>query len=74
MEVDKTTMNAYEKLQKREHSLKRLRSQLRYGRITEEVFREKEAQVLKRYRLTPEEERAIDLHMQMVRQRQRKRK
>ena len=73
--MDKTTMNAYEKLQKREHSLKRLRSQLRYGRITEEVFRgEKEAQVLKRYRLTPEEERAIDLHMQMVRQRQRKRK
>lgn len=70
--MDRTTMIAYEKLQKREHSLKWLRSQLRYGRITEEVFREKETQVLRKYRLTPEEERATDLHMQMVRQRQRK--
>ena len=70
--MDRTTMIAYQKLQKREHSLKWLRSQLRYGRITEEVFREKEAQVLRKYRLTPRRS-GYHLHMQMVRQRQRKR-
>lgn len=69
--MDKHTLRAFEKLQKREHSLKWLRAQWALGRITQEVFREKEAQVLKQYRLTPDEERAIDLHNKIIQQRKR---
>lgn len=69
--MDKLTMGAFEKLQKREHLLRSMRNQRALGRITQEVFKEREAAILKKFKLTPEEERAIELHNQMIQQRKR---
>lgn len=67
--MDRLTARAYEKLQKREHRLRATRNRLALGRITQAEFKEEEARILKQYRLTPEEERAIDLHTKMIQQR-----
>lgn len=61
--MDKLTMKAFEKLQKREHLLRVTRDRMALGRITREEFRKEEAAILERFRLTSEEERAYDLYI-----------
>ncbi|WP_287021558.1 hypothetical protein [Cohnella sp.] len=63
---DKLVMAALEKLQKREHLLRVARNQMALGRITEEEFRKREAEILDRYRLTVSEERAYNLYLRMI--------
>ncbi|MGG4034225.1 hypothetical protein ABEV74_11080 [Paenibacillus cisolokensis] len=70
--MDKLTMRAFEKLQKREHSLRVLRDQLGLGRITREVFRLESSKVIERYQLTDDEQRAYDLYCKVQQQRKRK--
>lgn len=65
-------MNAFTKLQKREHLLRVLRDQMGLGRITREVFRQQEAQIIERYKLTDDEQRAYDRHCKVTDQRKRK--
>jgi len=67
--MDKLVMRAFEKIQKREHLLRAARNQLALGRITREVFREKEADLLSKYELTPEEERAYEQYNKVQQQR-----
>lgn len=64
--MDKIMFQVFEKLQKREHFLRVTREQRALGRITEEEFRKREAQILERYRLTLGEERAYDLYLRMT--------
>ncbi|WP_068783193.1 hypothetical protein [Paenibacillus phocaensis] len=63
--MEKKLMEAFEKLQKREHLLRVARHQMQLGRITEEEFRKREAQILDRYRLTLGEQRAYNLYLRM---------
>ncbi|GIO39279.1 hypothetical protein J41TS12_41400 [Paenibacillus antibioticophila] len=63
--MEKILIDAFEKLQKREHLLKVIREQRGLGRITQEEFKKQEAQILDRYRLTLGEERAYDLYLRM---------
>jgi len=63
--MEKQLIEAFEKLQKREHLLRVARHQMQSGRITEEEFRKREAQILDRYRLTLGEQRAYDLYLRM---------
>lgn len=67
--MNKLVMGAFEKLQKREHSLRVLRDQMGLGRITREVFRQESLEVIERYKLTDDEQRAYDLHIKMQNQR-----
>ncbi|WP_010271299.1 hypothetical protein [Paenibacillus senegalensis] len=62
--MDKHTQRAFEKLEKREHLLRAARDQRALGRITPEMFRKKEAEILERYALTAEEEQAYNKHNQ----------
>ena len=64
--MDRHTFQAFEKLQKREHLLRAARDQMGLGRIKREEFRKREAEILSRYSLTPEEQRAYDLHLRMT--------
>ncbi|GIO36182.1 hypothetical protein J41TS12_10430 [Paenibacillus antibioticophila] len=63
--MEKRLLEAFEKLQKREHLLRVARDQLGLGRLTKEEFKKQEAQILERYRLTLGEERAYDLYLRM---------
>ncbi|MNJ78236.1 hypothetical protein D3C77_759250 [compost metagenome] len=58
-------MEAFEKLQKREHLLRVARDQMGLGRITREEFKKQEAEIIERYSLTLAEERAYDLYLSM---------
>lgn len=69
--MDRLTSRAFEKMQKREHSLRLLRDQMGLGRITREVFRAKQAEVIERYRLTDDEQRAYELYIKVQKQRKR---
>lgn len=68
--MDKLTMQAFQKLEKREHLLKVARDRWGCGRITKEMFRKEEAAILQRYRLTQEEERAYNQHIQRSKRKQ----
>lgn len=70
--MDKLTMRAFEKLQRREHFLRVARDRWALGRITREVFRQQEADIINRYKLTDDEQRAYDLHCKMQKQRRHK--
>lgn len=63
--MEKQMMAAFEKLQKREHLLRVARDQMGLGRITREEFKQREAEIIERYRLTLGEERAYDLYLRM---------
>ncbi|MNW38898.1 hypothetical protein D3C74_159760 [compost metagenome] len=63
--MEKILVQAFEKLQKREHLIRVNRDQRALGRITEEVFKKQETEILERYRLTLGEERAYDLYLRM---------
>lgn len=70
--MDKLARMAFEKMQKREHNLRVLRDRMGLGRITREVFRLESSKVIKRYKLTDDEQHAYDLHCKMQGQRKRK--
>ncbi|QYR20782.1 hypothetical protein KZ483_23980 [Paenibacillus sp. sptzw28] len=70
--MDKQAQTAFDKMQKREHSLRVLRDQMGLGRITREVFREESLKVIERFRLSDDEQRAYDLHSKVQEQRKRK--
>ena len=63
--MEKLLLDAFTKLQKREHLLRVNRDQRALGRITEEAFKKQEAEILERYRLTLGEERAYNLYLRM---------
>ena len=65
-------MQAFNKLQKREHLLKWTREQRALGRITQKEFKEREAEILERYRLTVSEQRALDLYLRITQQKRRR--
>ena len=67
--MDKLTMRAFEKLQKREHFLRVARDQMALGRITREVFRQQEAQIIEKFQLTDDEQRAYDQYNRLRRKR-----
>ncbi|WP_020621162.1 hypothetical protein [Paenibacillus daejeonensis] len=67
--MDKLTSRAFEKMQKREHLLRSMREQMALGRMKREVFRSKSLEVIERYQLTDDEQRAYDRHAEMTRQR-----
>ncbi|MCA0754930.1 hypothetical protein KP806_07695 [Paenibacillus sp. N4] len=69
--MDRLALSAFEKMQKREHSLRVLRDQMGLGRITREVFRQESLKVIERYKLTDDEERAYDLYNKVTDQRKR---
>lgn len=60
--MDKLTMQAFEKMQKREHYLRVARDRMGLGRITREVFRNEQAAIIERFALTAEEQRAYDTY------------
>ncbi|KZE79340.1 hypothetical protein AV654_17885 [Paenibacillus elgii] len=64
--MDKITFQAFEKLQKCEHLLRVARNQMALGRIPREEFWKREAEILSRFSLTLEEQRAYDLHLRMT--------
>ncbi|MGO4372137.1 hypothetical protein AB4Z21_15455 [Paenibacillus sp. MCAF20] len=70
--MDKNTTKAFEKMQKREHSLRVLRDQMGLGRITREVFRQESLAVIERYKLTDDEQRGYDLYNQVTDQRKKR--
>lgn len=70
--MEKHLMIAFEKLQKKEHLLRVARDQMALGRMTKEVFRETEAEIVKKYGLTLSEERAYDLYLRMTQGKRRK--
>ena len=70
--MDKLTMSAFEKMQKRENSLRVLRDRMGLGRITREEFRKEEVVIIMKYKLTEEEQRAYERHTRMQEQRKRK--
>ena len=70
--MDKLTMKAFEKLQRREHFLRVARDRWALGRITKEVFRQQEADIINRYKLTDDEQRAYELFCKMQKQRKHK--
>ncbi|WP_309121000.1 hypothetical protein [Paenibacillus sp.] len=70
--MDKLTASAFEKMQKREHSLRVLRDRVGLGRITREVFRTECLKVIERYQLSDDEQRAYDLYNQVQKQRKRR--
>jgi len=70
--MDRLVMQAFNKLQKREHLLKWTREQRALGRITQEEFKEREAEILERYRLTVSEQRALDLYLRITQQKRRR--
>ncbi len=63
--MEKLVLAALEKLQKREHLLRTTREQRALGRITQEEFRAKEAEIDQKYSLTLAEERAYNLYLRM---------
>jgi hypothetical protein len=65
-------MRAFEKLQKRERFLRVARDRWALGRITRGVFRQQEADIIKRFALTDDEQRAYELFCRMQKQRKRK--
>lgn len=67
--MDKHTMRAFEKLQKREHLIRVTHYQLVTGRITREEFKRRETEILEEFRLTPEEQRAYDIYTRLQQQR-----
>ncbi|MCM3699171.1 hypothetical protein [Paenibacillus macerans] len=70
--MDKLVYEAFKKLQKQEHSLRVIRNQRALRRITEEEFQKREAEILDRYRLTVQEQRAYDLYVIMTKGRKRR--
>lgn len=67
--MDKLAAKAFEKMQKREHFLRAARNQMALGRVTREVFRKKEAEIIARYALTDDEQRSYDLYSKVQSQR-----
>lgn len=65
--MDRQTMRAFEKLQKREHLIRVTHYRYVTGRITWEEFKKEEAAIIERYKLTPEEQRAYEQHVKMQR-------
>ncbi|WP_270167633.1 hypothetical protein [Paenibacillus sp. SYP-B4298] len=70
--MDKLTMRAFNKLQKREHLLRVLRGQRQLGRITREAFKTDSLKIIERYQLSDEEQRAYERYAVIQRQRKRK--
>lgn len=70
--MDKLLMDAFEKLQKREHLLRVTRDQMGLGRITKEEFKNREEQILGRYALTDSEQRVYDQYLRMAQQKRSK--
>lgn len=70
--MDKMLIDAFEKLQKREHLLRVTRDQMGLGRITKEEFKSREEQILGRYALTDSEQRAYDQYLRMAQQKRSK--
>ncbi|MBJ6362075.1 hypothetical protein ACFOQM_12315 [Paenibacillus sp. GCM10012307] len=70
--MDKQTIRAFEKMQKREHLLRVLRDQMGLSRITREAFREESTKVIERYQLSDDEQRAYDRYAAIQQQRKRK--
>jgi hypothetical protein len=70
--MDKNLNAAFEKLQKREHLLRVTRDQMALGRISREVFRQREAEIISKYDLSESEQRAYDMHLSMMRRKRRK--
>jgi len=69
--MNKLTAIAFEKMQKREHSLRVARDRRGLGHITREVFRQQELEIIERYALTDDEQRAYDLYNKVTDQRKR---
>jgi hypothetical protein len=70
--MDKHTASAFAKLEKREHLLRAMRDQMGLGRMTREAFRMQSLQVIERYKLTDDEQRAYDRQCEVTDQRKRK--
>ncbi|MGN7760437.1 hypothetical protein [Paenibacillus sp. 22594] len=67
--MDKITMAAFEKLQKREHLLRVARERFALGRSSREEFKERQAEILRQYALTEAEETAYSIYSQITKQR-----
>lgn len=70
--MDEVTRRAFEKMQKREHFLRTARNQMALGRISREVFRQRETNIIERFALTHDEQRAYDLYCKIQSQRRSK--
>lgn len=70
--MDNVTARAFEKMQKREHFLRVARDRMALGRITREVFRQQEVEIINRFKLTDDEQRAYDLYCKVQNQRKSK--
>jgi hypothetical protein len=64
--MEKLLLQAFNKLERREHLLRVLRDQMGLGRISKEVFKEREAEIMERYSFSLGEERAYDLYLRMM--------
>jgi len=64
-------LRAIEKLQKREHLIRVTHYQLVTGRITQEEFKKKEAEIIEEFRLTPEEQRAYEQYVRLQQMKRR---
>lgn len=67
--MDKITIAAFEKLQKREHLLRVARERFALGRGSREEFKERQAEILRQYALTETEETAYNIYSQITKQR-----
>lgn len=65
--MDKLTMVAFEKLQKREHRIRSARNQLALGRITKAAFTDEVKKAEERYALTFEEQQVYENHLRRAR-------
>lgn len=69
--MDKLTMQAFRKMEKRENLLRRARNRRALGRITQEEFRKQEAEIIRKFQLTDEEQRAYERYAVIAKQRRR---
>lgn len=70
--MEQLVRQAFDKLQKREHLLRVARDLRATGRITQEEFRGREAEILGKYSLTIQEQRAYDLYLRVTQQKRRR--
>lgn len=65
--MDKHTMRAFEKLQRREHLLRTLNDRLARGVISQEVYEREEYEIYANTQLTEKEKRAYLNHIKIYR-------
>lgn len=67
--MEKVAMDAFNKLQKREHVLRVIRDRKALGKISLAQFKEESQAVVEKYALTQDEERAYEYQVKIVAQR-----